>query len=166
MLVAGPFLDIRARMSVWVLSGGFVWFSTALFSSPEELVQASALFSPWLPLGPTSLLLAETVLSVGAGVSVWVLSGFLSGLRFLPGGNKGPFWRNFPGVRLILAVAAPEASIFAGGGACFVLRGQSERLDVEWRFCLCLVLYFLYFSGLGFYLGGGQDPCQRRRSGH
>ena len=47
---------------------------------------------------------------------------------------------NFSGVRLILAVAAPEDNIFAGGGACFVLRGHSERLGVEWKFCICLVL--------------------------
>ena len=73
-------------MSVLVLSGGFVWVSLTFFYSREELVQDSALFLPWMPVGPTSLLLAGTVLSVGAGVSVWVLSGFLSGLWFLPGG--------------------------------------------------------------------------------
>ena len=38
-----------------------------------------------------------------------------------------------------MAVAAPEVDIFAGGGAYFVLWGQSERLGVEWRFCICLV---------------------------
>ena len=75
-----------------------------------------------------------TVLSIVDRVSVWVLTGFFSGLRFLPGDNKGPFRRNFPGVRLILAVAAPEADIFAGGWACFILWGQSDNLGVEWRF--------------------------------
>ena len=88
MLVVGLVLSVRSGMSVWVLSGGFIWVSIALFSSPEELVQAPALFLPWIPLGPTSLPLTGNVLSVGAGVSVWVLSVFLSGLRFLLGGNK------------------------------------------------------------------------------
>ena len=51
-----------------------------------------------------------------------------------------------------MAVAAPEVDIFAGGGAYFVLWGQSERLGVEWRFCLCLVLDwgFYIFLGLDF----------------
>ena len=152
MIVAGPVLSVRSGMSVWMLSGEFVWVSIDFFSSPKELVQVSAIFSPWLPLGPTSLLLAETVFYVGNGVSVWVLSGFLSGIQFLPRGNKGPFWRIFPGVRIILSVAAPEADIFAGGRACFVLQGQSERLGVEWRFCLCLVL------GWGFCICLALDP--------
>ena len=49
---------------------GIVWVSIDLLSPPEDLVQASALFSPWLPLGPISLLLAGNVFSVGDGVSV------------------------------------------------------------------------------------------------
>ena len=61
-----------------MLSGGCVWVSIAFFSSLEELVLMSALFCSYLPLGTTSLILARTVLSVGAGVSVRVLSGFLS----------------------------------------------------------------------------------------
>ena len=76
MLVVGPVLSVRAGMSVWVLSGGFVWVSIALFYSQEELVQASVILLPWLIPGPTFLLQAETVLSVGEGVSVWVLNGF------------------------------------------------------------------------------------------
>ena len=53
-------------------------------------------------------------------------------------------------VRLVLAVAAPEVDIFAGGWACFVLRGQSERLGVEWSFCLCLVLGWVFCIFLAF----------------
>ena len=45
-----------------------------------------------------------------------------------------------PGVLIIMALATPETEIFAGGGACFFLRGLSESLGVEWRFCICLVL--------------------------
>ena len=65
---------------------------------------------------------------------------FCLGFGFFSGGINELSGGTFPVVRLILSVAAPEADIFAGDGACFVLWGQSERLGVEWRFCLCLVL--------------------------
>ena len=58
-------------MSVCVLSGRFVWVFIALFSSPEELVQESAIFWPYMSLGLTSLLTVGTVLYVEARVSVW-----------------------------------------------------------------------------------------------
>ena len=88
MLVLGTFLSARARTSVWVLSGGFVWIFIAFFSSPEELFQASALFWSYLPLGLTSLLLSGNVSSVGYRVSVWVLSVFFLGFGFFQGGIR------------------------------------------------------------------------------
>ena len=107
VLVVGIFISVRARMNVWVLSGWVLWIFIAFFFSLDELVQSSALFWPYLPLGPTSLLLVETILSIGTGVSVWVLNGFLSGLRFLTWGGRYLSREVFPGVRLILAVATP-----------------------------------------------------------
>ena len=46
MVLEGPVLYVSSGMSAWALSGGFVWVFIDLFSSPEELVQASALFWP------------------------------------------------------------------------------------------------------------------------
>ena len=80
--------------------------------------------------------MAGTVSSVGAGVSVWLLSLFCLGFGIFKGELRDISGGICPGVRLILAVDAPEANIFAGGGACFFLRGQSERLCVECRFYL------------------------------
>ena len=57
--------------------------------------------------------------------------GFFLGLGFSQGGGREFSGGIFPGFCLILAVAAPEADIFAGDRACFVLRGQSEILGVE-----------------------------------
>ena len=51
-----------------------------------------------------------------------------------------------PGVRLILAVAAPRSEILDRGGAYFIHRVQNECLGVEWEVWLCL--------GLGFSWGG------------
>ena len=62
-------------------------------SSLDQLVQGSTILCTYMPLGTASLLLAGTVSSIGDGVSVWVLSEVLSGIWFLPGGNKGPFWK-------------------------------------------------------------------------
>ena len=47
-----------------------------------------------------------------------------------------------PGVRHILAVAAPGSDVLDIDRACFVFRGQSECLGVERGFCLCLGLDF------------------------
>ena len=49
-----------------------------------------------------------------------------------------------PGVRHILAVAAPRANVLASGGSCSILRGWSECMGVgvEWGGCLCLGLGF------------------------
>ena len=46
----------------------------------------------------------------------------------------------FPGVRHILAVAAPRADFPASGGACFFRWVWSESIGVEWGICLCLGL--------------------------
>ena len=43
-----------------------------------------------------------------------------------------------PGVRLILAVAAPRDDVLAKGGACFIDRVHNECLVVEWEVCICL----------------------------
>ena len=51
----------------------------------------------------------------------------------------------FPLICLILTVSAPEVGISAGGRACFVPQGQNERLGVDWRFCLCLVLVWGFY---------------------
>ena len=56
---------------------------------------------------------------------------FCLGFGFFPGGIKYPSGGIFPGLRLILSIASPEADIFAGGGACFVLWVQSERPGVK-----------------------------------
>ena len=66
--------------------------------------------------------------------------GFCLGFVFFQGLIRDLYGGIFPGVYLIMAVAAPEDDIFAVGGACFVLWGQSERMGVEWRFFVCLVL--------------------------
>ena len=60
-----------------------------------------------------------------------MLSSFYLGFGFFQGGIRDFSGGICPGVRLILTVATPEADIFAGGGACFVLWGQSDRLGVE-----------------------------------
>ena len=76
--------------------------------------------------------------------------GFCLGFGFFQGVIRDLSGGIFPGVCLILSVAAPDADIFSGGGACFVLRGQSECLGVEWSFCLCLVLGWVFCIFLAF----------------
>ena len=55
----------------------------------------------------------DVLVTVGECFVCWVQSEclgiecFFSGIWFLPGGNKGPFRRNFSGVLLIIALAAP-----------------------------------------------------------
>ena len=95
MLLVGPVLSVSSWMSVWVSSKGFLWVSIALFPSPQELVQASAVLLPWMPLGTTSLLLAGTVLFVGYEVSVWVLSVFLVLDLVSTQGGKSTFLEKF-----------------------------------------------------------------------
>ena len=73
---------------------------------------------------------------------------------------------NFSGVRLILAVASPEDDIFAGGGACFILWGHSERLGVEWKFLFVWSWVGVFVIVLPWILSKeGQDTFQRRWSG-
>ena len=47
-----------------------------------------------------------------------------------------------PRVRHILAVSTPRSEVPASGGSCFVCRGWSECLGVEWEGSLCLGLVF------------------------
>ena len=56
---------------------------------------------------------------------------FCLGLGFFLGGIKDLSGRICPGVRLIMALAAPEDDIFSGDGAYLVTWGQSEHLGVE-----------------------------------
>ena len=111
---------------------------------PEEIVQGSALLWPYLPLGPTSLLVLGHVLLDGSKESIWVLSGgfvfvwswvFYGGISVLAGVID-------QGARIIMSVAAPGDNVLAGDGACFVRRGRSERLRVEWCFFFVRVWYF------------------------
>ena len=95
-----------------------------------------AMAAPWADILATD---GDCFICWGRSECLGVEWGFCLGFGFFQGEIRDLSRGVCREVRLILAVAAPVADIFAGGGACFVLRDQSECLGVKRRFCLCLV---------------------------
>ena len=146
MLLAGPIFSDRAGMSVWVLSGGFVWVSIAFFSAPEEWLTLGLsfhFFTGGICPGVYSIMAVaaprKDVHAIGGayffsdrvGMSVWVLSGrfvWVSITSFSAPEElvqaSALFWPCLP----------PWADNFATGGDCFFCWGRSECMGFEWFF--------------------------------
>ena len=102
-----------------------------------------AMAEPWADILSTG---GDCFLCWGQSECLGVEWGFCLGFGFFPGGIRDHSGGICPGVRLILAVAAPEADIFSGGGP---VSSFGARVSV-WVLSEGFVFVSSWFGGFAF----------------